>query len=168
MKTYLITGGAGNVGGTLALHLAKDKSNIIIIVDNLSTGSLHKVPKLNNVHFIKSDVNLYNDIAPIFARYNFDYVFHYAALVGVKRTLENPMRVLNDIEGIKNSDVIFAVLDNLDSGTLVESGLSMAYDKKIIGYHRTCDENHLLMLKPGNFTTNSNLTTALYQTIWSL
>ncbi len=102
MKTYLITGGAGNVGGTLALHLAKDKSNTIIIVDNLSTGSLDKVPKLNNVHFIKSDVNLYNDIAPIFARYNFDYVFHYAALVGVKRTLDNPMRVLNDIEGIKN------------------------------------------------------------------
>jgi hypothetical protein len=73
-----------------------------------------------------------------------------------------------DIEGIKNSDVIFAVLDNLDSGTLVETGFSMACDKTIIGYHRTCDENHLLMLKPGNFTTNNNLTTALYQTIWSL
>lgn len=73
-----------------------------------------------------------------------------------------------DIEGIKNSDVIFAVLDNLDSGTLVESGFSMAYNKKIIGYHRTCDEKNLLMLKPGDFTTNSNLTTALYQTIWSL
>tara|TARA_A100000171_G_scaffold48311_1_gene55616 strand:- start:4104 stop:5294 length:1191 start_codon:yes stop_codon:yes gene_type:complete len=73
-----------------------------------------------------------------------------------------------DIEGIKNSDVIFAVLDNLDSGTLVESGFSMANNKTIIGYHRTCDENKLLMLKPGNFTTNSNLTTALYQTIWSL
>jgi UDP-glucose 4-epimerase len=32
----------------------------------------------------------------------FDYVFHYAALVGVQRTLQNPMRVLEDIEGIKN------------------------------------------------------------------
>jgi len=29
-------------------------------------------------------------------------VFHYAAVVGVKRTLENPMMVLQDIEGIKN------------------------------------------------------------------
>jgi len=73
-----------------------------------------------------------------------------------------------DIEGIKNSDILFAVLDNLDSGTLVESGFSMAHNKKIIGYHRTCNENHLLMLKPGNFTTYSNLTTAIYQTIWSL
>ena len=73
-----------------------------------------------------------------------------------------------DLEGIINSDVIFVVLDNLDSGTLVESGYSMANGKKIIGYHRTCNENKLLMLKPGNFKTNINLTTALYQTIWSL
>lgn len=73
-----------------------------------------------------------------------------------------------DIEGINNSDVIFAVLDNLDSGTLIESGFSMANGKIIIGYHRTCGENKLLMLKPGDFTTNTNLTTALYQTIWSL
>jgi len=34
--------------------------------------------------------------------YRFDIVFHYAAVVGVKRTLENPLLVLNDIEGIKN------------------------------------------------------------------
>ena len=32
----------------------------------------------------------------------FDFVFHYAAVVGVKRTLKNPMMVLEDIEGIKN------------------------------------------------------------------
>jgi UDP-glucose 4-epimerase len=29
-------------------------------------------------------------------------VFHYAAVVGVKRTLENPIMVLDDIQGIKN------------------------------------------------------------------
>jgi nucleoside-diphosphate-sugar epimerase len=34
--------------------------------------------------------------------HNFDYVFHYAAMVGVKRTQENPIAVLHDIEGIKN------------------------------------------------------------------
>jgi UDP-glucose 4-epimerase len=32
----------------------------------------------------------------------FDYVFHYAAVVGVKRTLNNPLWVLNDIKGIEN------------------------------------------------------------------
>ena len=30
-----------------------------------------------------------------------DYVMHYAAMVGVKRTSENPLGVFKDIEGIK-------------------------------------------------------------------
>jgi UDP-glucose 4-epimerase len=34
--------------------------------------------------------------------YNFDYVFHFAAVVGVQRTQDNPISVLNDIDGIKN------------------------------------------------------------------
>jgi nucleoside-diphosphate-sugar epimerase len=41
-------------------------------------------------------------MADIMLANNFDYVFHYAALVGVKRTQENPIKVLEDIEGIKN------------------------------------------------------------------
>ncbi|CAM2918695.1 NAD-dependent epimerase/dehydratase family protein [Flavobacterium frigoris] len=101
-NTILITGGAGNVGSAIASKLAENSNNFIVIVDNLSTGSLTKIPKRDNVIFIKANTNSYNDIVPIFGRYNFDYVFHYAALVGVKRTLENPMMVLDDIEGIKN------------------------------------------------------------------
>lgn len=101
-SVILITGGAGNVASALAKKLAENKDNQIIILDNLSTGSLSKVPQGDNVKFIKANVNNYNDIVPVFGRYNFDYVFHYAAVVGVKRTLENPMMVLEDIEGIKN------------------------------------------------------------------
>jgi UDP-glucose 4-epimerase len=101
-NTILITGGAGNVGSAIASKLAVNSNNFIVIVDNLSTGSLNKIPKRDNVIFIKANTNSYNDIVPIFGRYNFDYVFHYAALVGVQRTLDNPMLVLEDIEGIKN------------------------------------------------------------------
>jgi UDP-glucose 4-epimerase len=34
--------------------------------------------------------------------HKFDYVFHFAAVVGVQRTQENPISVLRDIDGIKN------------------------------------------------------------------
>jgi len=102
MSIILITGGAGNVASALANKLSENKENYVIIVDNLSTGSLDKVPKKDNVNFIKANVNNYNDIVPIFGRYSFDFVFHYAAVVGVKRTLENPIMVLDDVEGIKN------------------------------------------------------------------
>ena len=99
--TYLITGGAGNIGSALASRLAQEKCNNIIVVDNLSTGKIEKFPEKENITFIKANTNNYNDIVPIFGRYNFDFVFHYAAVVGVKRTLKNPMMVLEDIEGIK-------------------------------------------------------------------
>ncbi len=102
MAIVLITGGAGNIGSALTKKLAEDSNNTIVVVDNLTTGNKHKVPELPNVVFIKADVNNYNDIVPIYGRYNFDYVFHYAAVVGVERTLNNPMSVLEDIEGIKN------------------------------------------------------------------
>ena len=101
-STILITGGAGNIGSALAVKLAQNTNNTVVIIDNLTTGSIEKIPQLDNVTFIKANVNNYEDIMPIFGRYNFDYVFHYAAVVGVARTLENPISVLGDIEGIKN------------------------------------------------------------------
>tara|TARA_R110000868_G_scaffold350166_2_gene611413 strand:+ start:3904 stop:4839 length:936 start_codon:yes stop_codon:yes gene_type:complete len=102
LTTYLITGGAGNIGSALTNKLAENGKNLIVIIDNLLTGSQSKIPTKDNVVFIKADVNIYNDVVPVFGRFNFDYVFHFAAVVGVKRTLENPMMVLNDIDGIRN------------------------------------------------------------------
>jgi UDP-glucose 4-epimerase len=104
MRKILITGGAGNIGGSLARKLVEDSNNNVIVVDNLATGSVSKLPEqtYGNWKFIKCDVNNYNDIAGVMLSYAFDYVFHYAAVVGVQRTLASPVSVLNDIEGIKN------------------------------------------------------------------
>ncbi len=102
MTKILITGGAGFIPSSLADKLLLENDNMIILVDNLITGELSKVPVNERCKFIKCDVNKYNDIAPIMTSFQFDYVFHYAALVGVKRTLDNPVMVLDDIQGIKN------------------------------------------------------------------
>ena len=103
MKKILITGGAGNIGGSLAKKLIKDSGNFVVIVDNMLTGDLSKLPlQQENWKFIKCDVNNYKDISAVMLAYSFDYVFHYAAVVGVQRTLSNPILVLNDIDGIRN------------------------------------------------------------------
>lgn len=102
MTKYLITGGAGFVGGSLAERLAQNPKNLVVIVDNLLTGSASKVPTSANCHFIKCNANNYNDLAPVMTRYGFDFVFHYAAVVGVKRTLDNPIAVLEDVQGFQS------------------------------------------------------------------
>jgi len=98
----LITGGAGFIGSSLADTLLEKRNYEIVLVDNLLTGKIQNLPKHPNCRFIKCDVNNYNDIAPVFLAFRFDYVFHYAAVVGVKRTLDNPVMVLNDLQGIRN------------------------------------------------------------------
>jgi UDP-glucuronate decarboxylase len=100
----LVTGGAGFVGSCLAQRLADNPDNFVVIVDNLLTGSERKLPVSihDNVRFIKADVNDFNDISAIFQAFTFEYVFHYAAVVGVKRTIANPVMVLNDLNGIRN------------------------------------------------------------------
>lgn len=102
MRKILITGGAGFIPGSLAERLLNDKDTFVVAVDNLLTGEFWKVPTSPRCKFIKCDVNNYNDIAAIMTAYSFDYVFHYAAVVGVKRTLDHPVMVLEDIQGIKN------------------------------------------------------------------
>jgi UDP-glucuronate decarboxylase len=100
----LVTGGAGNVGGALVKKLISNETNFVIVVDNLSTGYLSKLPSDENKNwkFIKADANNYREISSIMLSYSFDYVFHFAAVVGVIRTQENPVSVLDDISGIKH------------------------------------------------------------------
>lgn len=103
-RKILITGGAGNVGGSLACRLTQSPLNEVVVVDNLVTGSIDKLPPsdLPNFRFIKADVNDLDDLTPVMTAHQFNYVFHYAALVGVQRTLANPVAVLRDIDGIRN------------------------------------------------------------------
>jgi UDP-glucose 4-epimerase len=100
MGRILITGGAGFVASDVAEKLAADPANEVVVVDNLLTGELSKVP--DGVTFIKCDVNRFEDISGVFYSHRFDHVFHYAAVVGVKRTTDHPVMVLRDIDGIRN------------------------------------------------------------------
>ena len=103
-KIFLVTGGAGFIGS----HLCEKLINLghkVICFDNLSTGNLKNlvaIKEKSNFIFIKGDANQIRDISQVFKEYKLNGVFHYAAVVGVKRTIENPLAVFSDIEGIKN------------------------------------------------------------------
>ncbi|MCH2197510.1 MAG: NAD-dependent epimerase/dehydratase family protein [Flavobacteriales bacterium] len=104
MSNILVTGGAGFIASSMAARLAEDPANTVVIADNFVTGKPENIPisSHGNIHFVKCDVNNYRDISEVFFSWRFDMVFHYAALVGVQRTLNNPVKVLDDIDGIRN------------------------------------------------------------------
>lgn len=129
MTRILVTGGAGNIGSALVNGLLQNPENYVVIADNLITGSREKLPtESGNWSFVKCNVNVYKDISEIMQSNSFDYVFHYAALVGVQRTQENPMMVLNDIEGIKN---ILSLAKNTSVRRVFYSSSSEVYGEPV-------------------------------------
>jgi UDP-glucose 4-epimerase len=87
----LITGGAGFIGSHLSEALL-DKNHGVLILDNLSTGSIDNIAHLKGrpgfEYFIDSVDN-----EPLLAELidRSDIVFHFAAAVGVKLIVEQPV-----------------------------------------------------------------------------
>ena len=87
----LITGGAGFIGSHLAEALL-DHGDQVLVIDNLSTGSIENIIHLKGragfEYFIESVEN-----EPLLAELidRSDVVFHFAAAVGVKLIVEQPV-----------------------------------------------------------------------------
>ena len=90
----LVTGGAGFIGSHLAQRLATD-GNEVIVVDNLSTGSLKNIAAFvgkPGFEFIKGDIR---DSAIIeSAVRKCDKIFHLAAAVGVQLIADSPVHTI--------------------------------------------------------------------------
>jgi nucleoside-diphosphate-sugar epimerase len=90
----LITGGAGFVGSHLAERLLADGHEVIVL-DNLSTGSIDNISHLkNHPRFSYAVDSVTNE--PLLAELidRSDVVFHLAAAVGVKLIVEQPVHTL--------------------------------------------------------------------------
>lgn len=101
---FLITGGAGFLGSHMC-DLLLTKGAKVVCLDNLSNGKKDNIKhNLSNpdFKFYKKDVNNLRQVKQVFLREKPEYVMHYAAMVGVKKTSENPLEVFKDKEGIKN------------------------------------------------------------------
>ncbi len=99
-KKILIAGGAGFIGSNLANKLNDINEYEIHVCDNLLTGKRKYLNK--PVIFHNVNINNFDKLNTVFNKNSFDFVFHYAAVVGVSRTLSNPIKVLDDIKGLEN------------------------------------------------------------------
>ena len=88
----LITGGAGFIGSTLAKELASNGAEVVVL-DNLSSGYRINIDGQSGVRLVEKDVR---DAAAVDAAVaGVDAVFHLAASVGNKRSIDQPV---NDAE----------------------------------------------------------------------
>jgi UDP-glucose 4-epimerase len=88
MKNVLVTGGAGFIGSNLIKQLVK-YNNSITILDNFSSGYRDYLLPFPSVNIINGDIR---DQAIVeIALHDVDTVFHLAASVGNKRSIDYPI-----------------------------------------------------------------------------
>jgi nucleoside-diphosphate-sugar epimerase len=106
----LITGGAGFIGASLAGALAAG-GHEIDIVDNLSRGAmdaaLQSLLDTGRVRFHQADL-LASDALAAFGD-DYDYVVHFAAILGVQNVLERPYQTLRDNVLVHEAAIAFAL-----------------------------------------------------------
>ena len=74
--------------------------------------------------------------------------------------------VEKDLEGIRQSDLMFAITDGLDAGTIYEIGYARALGKPVVIYNeRHKDESHKMM-EGSDCVMCHDFTTAVYSALW--
>lgn len=90
MANYLVTGGAGFIGSSLARRLVS-MGHAVRVVDNLSTGFKSNLEEIaGRVEFVEGDVAEFAVCQS--AVKGIDYVLHEAAIPSVQRSVDNPLR----------------------------------------------------------------------------
>ena len=105
MKKALITGGAGFIGSNIVKRLLELYIETIVL-DNLSSGSRENL--LDGAKFIEGDVCNRETLGQLML--GCDHIFHLAASVGNKRSIDNPfsdslvnlLGTINVLEAAKN------------------------------------------------------------------
>ncbi|MFF5993410.1 dTDP-glucose 4,6-dehydratase [Lysinibacillus sp. KU-BSD001] len=108
MKSLLVTGGAGFIGGNFIHYVLKHYPHYKIYnVDALTyAGDVTKHHHIeHNPHytFIQANIIDYETILSLFQQYRFDYVIHFAAESHVDRSIQDPsIFVKTNVVGTQN------------------------------------------------------------------
>jgi len=86
--------------------------------------------------------------------------------VGVGEPDSNVAR--DDIDGLEKCQVVFAIVDGLDSGTLFEIGYANKKGIPVIAYVENEKDTDLTMLIGTGCIIESDMTTAIYKCLWLL
>ena len=87
-KKVLVTGGAGFIGSNLVRYLIEN-DNSVTVIDNFISGHRANLEPFPSVHVIEGDVRDKTVVQE--AMHGAEVVFHLAASVGNKRSIEHPL-----------------------------------------------------------------------------
>ena len=128
MIRYLITGGAGFIGGYLS-KLLLDQGHQVVGIDDLSTGNLENISALKdhaNYTFVRETIMNAQVLDRLTSEV--DIVVHLAATVGVRLIIEDPVRTIET--NILGSEIVLKTANRYGCKVLIASS-SEVYGKGV-------------------------------------
>ncbi len=133
----LITGGAGFIGSHLSEQLIK-RGEKVIVVDNLSTGSMENISHLKENKNFKCYIDtIINEELMKRLIGEVDCIYHLAAAVGVKYVIDNPLESIET--NVKGTEIILELANRLGKKKVILASTSEIYGKDR-GNHRIFKE----------------------------
>ena len=74
--------------------------------------------------------------------------------------------VEKDLEGVRDCDVLFAIGDGLDSGTIYEIGYARALNKPVVFYAENESDQDKKMMEGSDCRVTNDYVSAVYQMVW--
>jgi UDP-glucose 4-epimerase len=136
-ENYLVTGGAGFIGGHLCEALVK-KGQHVTAIDDLSTGNLANIQALRgqpNFQFVRETIRNAQVLDRLSSQA--DVIIHLAAAVGVKLIVEDPVHTINT--NVMGTEAVLATANRYGCKVLIASS-SEVYGKGIsVPFHEDDD-----------------------------
>jgi UDP-glucose 4-epimerase len=135
--TALITGGAGFIGSHLTERLLADGAEVIIL-DNLSTGSLKNLDTFRSnprLQFVKGDIRDSTLVQLLTSRC--EIVFHLAAAVGVQLIADAPVHTIET--NIAGTEVVLEAANKFGRRILLASSSEVYGKSEKVPFHEDDD-----------------------------
>lgn len=118
----LVTGGAGYIG-SLAVNELINKGVQVIVVDNLSRGSILAINK--KAIFYKIDIKDYYALSMVFTEHKIDVVLHFAAKMIAPESVEKPLEYYEN--NVYGTNVLLKVMKDNNVNNIVFSSTAAVY-----------------------------------------
>jgi len=133
----LVTGGAGFIGSHLTERLLAD-DNKVIVVDNLSTGSIKNIESFKEKSefvFIEGDIRNVELLKRLVEQC--DVIFHLAAAVGVKLIADRPVHTIET--NITGTEVVLEAANKFGRKILLASSSEVYGKNEVVPFHEEDD-----------------------------
>ena len=132
---YLVTGGAGYIGSHMVKYLLS-KNHEVNVIDNLSSGNIKFVKRSR---FTKLDLLDLKKLDNYMSKFNFDAVFHFAALSIVNESEKKPKKYYkNNVVATKN---LIETMIKHNINNLIFSSSASVYGKPT---NKKISESHIM------------------------